>query len=148
MFGIEFRKSKFTTNVLRNNAPLKIKANSCRCVKAVHAEENKSWYIVISIPSDILNLIKEVDLSASSYCSSTSYLQSIYNDNMKVKIPYRYKKLECEFYDNNNNRIISSDIKENDLISLEIECSSLWEISNERGKLSGLTWKTNLIKHM
>ena len=102
MFGIEFRKSKFSTSVLRNNVPLKFKANNCCCVKQIYQEKNKSWYITINIPSDIVNLIKDIDSAACSHCAEkeSHFLYSIVNNTLKVKVPYRYKKFECEFYNN------------------------------------------------
>ena len=147
MFGIQFTKTKYATKVTRNKSILKFESRNCKCVKQIHQEDGKkTWCIIIEIPEDIINIIKDIDSAAAIHCGENAYLNSVFENKMKVKIPYRYNKYECTFMDDEGRLIVSSDIKEGDLISLEIMCVNLWEIQNERGTLCGLTWQTKLIK--
>ena len=146
MLDIYFTKTKFGSKLTKNKLPIKLDLKNCKCIQKIHQEHPKgAWHMTIEVPDDVSNILKEIDASCISYCENKSFLNSIHDNKMKVKIPYRYRKFECEFFDSKQNRIISSDIVEGTIISLKVDCTNLWDIENGLGKLCGLTWQTKSI---
>ena len=148
MVDIKFIKTKYNTLLKHNNTKVSLNIRNCTCVKSIYQDNNKTWYIKLKLPNDIVSVIQNIDNQSRSFCN-TEYLNSITNNNeIKVKIPYRYKKFECIFKDAHDRLIISSDINTDDILCLNIECVNLWTLVNDKGTLSGLLWKTQLIKQM
>ena len=148
MVEIKFIKTKFNTLLRHNDSKIVLNIKQCICINSIYQDCNKTWHIKVKIPKDIVNLIQDIDNKSKTFCN-TEYLYSTTNeDELKIKIPYRYKKFECVFKDKNNNLLVSSDIKSNDILSINIECVNLWSLTTDQGDLSGLLWKTQLIKQM
>lgn len=145
MSKLSISESKYGFSISRKNkSNLKFEATNCMCVKQI--EKNDSiWFIKIKVPNDIAVVIREIECEANSKIVNYNLLSSIDNDFcMNIKIPYRYKKFECDFFDILENRIVSDEIQIDDTICIHIECNNIWK--NEA--CCGLTWKTKLIKKM
>lgn len=141
MNDLKFTKTKFGTKITRKHSPLKLELKNCKVIYRINKENTKTWNIGISVQDDVRDLIRDIDMKAKSNSETENFLYSNCDGVLKVKIPFRYNKFECEFRDDAGNLIVSSDIIENDYISLNVECS-MWSINN----VCGLTWQTKLIK--
>ena len=142
---VKFVKNRYSTNIFREDSSIvKLKLN-CECFKEVNIEKNVHT-ISIKLSDSVLELIKDIEHQGQIHCTNNNkfdqYVNSLNNDILQVKIPYRYKKYEATFYNNDNDLITIFDIKEGNNIEIELECKSLWTINN----FCGITWKTNKIK--
>jgi hypothetical protein len=136
-----FTSTKFGTSIKRNGEKVIFCATNCTCTKAIHETKQNSWYITITVPDDIKNMLFDLDSQARNFVKTQNFRSSLIRDEMYIKIPFRYKKFECSFFESSGNRIVSSDIKENDSIELLIECTNMWSIDG----MHGLNWSTKQI---
>lgn len=145
MATISINENKFGFTIQRKNkTSLKFEAKNCICMKSIQKNDSM-WFIKIKIPNDIYNIIKNIEIQSNNIINNYKLLSSIDEDLcMNIKIPYRYKKFECDFYDNYNQRITSDELKESDNLTINIECLNIWK---NDGCFS-LTWKTKFIKKM
>lgn len=89
-------------------------------------------------------IIKENPLDFNGY----EFKSSLYigkNDSclMYAKIPFRFKKYECEFVNKNGSHIVSTDIIKESVVNLQIKAASIW-IQRDT-KQVGILWQ---IKHV
>ena len=145
MTTISILENKYGFTIQRKNKTnLKFEAQNCKCMNPISQNESM-WFIKIKVPTDVAEKIIDIEKRANTVICNYKLLSSLDNDMcMNIKIPFRYKKLECEFYNHDNKRIISNDIIINDTLSLNIECINIWK----NDKYFGLTWRTKFIKKM
>ena len=72
----------------------------------------------------------------------TIFLSALKDTEIDIKIPYRYKRFECDFKDCDDSYITSQSICKGDILKTELELSTLWK---ENG-FSGMVWRTKKIK--
>lgn len=144
MTNITFEKTKYATYIKYNGKKINLEVDNCICVKEIFKNEKNTYEIHIKIPDDVNDLIVDIDKSCKDY-TNNNYIKSILYDKILIlKIPYRYRKFECSFYDINNHLLTSEDIKIGDNLKINIDCMNMWSLNN----YSGLTWRTNMIKKM
>lgn len=142
MSELIFINTKYGINVKHKQndtiLPLIIQAK-CMCSRSIYQEKN-NYYIDISLDNEILNLIHIFDNQCKT--KFQNYINSISKHNiMKVKLAYRYKKIETVFKDSDGLYITSGTIREGDHLKVELQCNTLWDINDTHG----LVWKTNVI---
>ena len=144
MSELVFYNSKFGLNVKhkQNNILSPLCLNCfCESQKSIY-KDNNNYYIDIKIKDEFFDLICSYDKQCTKQLNN--YINSLSKDVMKIKLPYRYKKIETIFKDNNDLYITSSDIKEKDSLYIVLICNSIWDFNNTHG----MVWKTNLIKKL
>ena len=145
MTTISINENKYGYTIQRKNkTSLKFSVTNCTCILPI--DQNKSmWFIKIKVPDDVSKNIIDIEKQANNIIRNYELLSSLDNDTcMNIKIPYRYKKFECEFFNKEDQRIISSDIISDDNLKINLECMNIWK----NDKYFGLTWKTKIIKKM
>ena len=142
--NFQFKDTKCGTSVFANNNKIYLQLDNCTCVKPIHSKKDKQWIISVKVPDDINDLIMKIDTACRTYSGSKQFINSVYENTIDIKIPFRYRKYECTFIDKDNHRITSGDFEAGDSMSLSIECQNLWSMNG----FSGLLWRTNMLKKM
>jgi len=144
---LQIQKNKYGYNIQYNNKIINCLCEKCECEIPIKQIE-KVWYIYIKLSHKAYEIIKQIEDDAEKNMNTNGYsfFHSLSNTNiLQVKIPYRYKKFEAEFFDINKNRIISSDIKEFDKINVHLKCKNIYTNDSKQARLA---WCTQLIiKH-
>ena len=145
MTTISIVENKYGYTIQRKNkTSLKFEATNCKCVLPINQSESM-WFIKRKPPNDIVEKIINFEKQANNIIKKYELLSSLDNDLcINIKIPYRYRKFECDFYNHNDQRIISNDIETDDTLTINLECINIWK----NDKYFSLTWKTKLIKKM
>ena len=146
MTTITINENKYGFTIQRKNKkPVKFEAKNCKCILPINKNDSM-WFIKIQLPNDVAEKIIDIEKQTNHIISNYELLSSLNNDMyINIKIPFRYRKFECDFYNfNDNQRITSNDINTDDELTIEMECTNIWK--NE--KYFSLTWKTKLIKKM
>ena len=145
MTTISINENKYGFIITRKNKTnLKFEATDCKCISPIY-NDGSTWYIKVQLPKDVAERIIDIEKQSNNIISKYELISSIDNNMcINIKIPFRYKKFECEFFNIDNQRIISNDIIMNDSLKINIECINIWK----NNKYFSLTWKTKLIKKM
>ena len=145
MLNIE--KHRYGFHIQYNNNPLMCLCENCECHTTITNVE-KVWYIYIKLSGKSYEVIKDIENQAMNIMKKHGYnFYTSLNENiLQVKVPYRYKKFEAEFFDINKNRIISTDIQEYDKVNIHLKCKNVY--TNNDSKQARFAWYTDLmIKH-
>ena len=145
MSTITINENKYGFSIQRKNKTcLKFEVTNCKCILPIN-QNDSMWFIKIKVPDDVIEKIIDIEKQANNIINKYELLSSFDNDMyMNIKIPFRYRKFECDFYDKNEQRIISSDIIIDDTLIMNIECTNIWKNNN----FFSLIWRTKLIKKM
>ena len=140
---INEKKYGFTIK-LKNKSTLKFKVQNCKCISSINQNDNM-WFIKIQVPDNVDNKIIQIEKEVNNIVTKYELLSSLDNDSyINLKIPYRYNKFECDFFNNNDQRILSNDICPDDILTIDFQCINIWK----NDKYCSLTWKTKFIKKM
>lgn len=131
-------------NVLYNNQKLSFLTPELVCESDIIEESKNKFYFFINIKnSDFLtkfllnveNFLKEKKndiqkiFNISDNIEFVNFIKS--NFELKIKIPYRYRKFEVDFYNSQNVYITSNKcIKKNNNIICHLELSNVWVFNN------------------
>lgn len=145
MTTISINENKYGFTIQRKNKTnLKFEVTNCKCIMPIN-QNDSMWFIKIKVPDDVIEEIINIEKQANNIIKKYELLSSLDNDMyMNIKIPFRYRKFECDFYNKDEQRIISSDITPDDILTINLECMNIWK----NDKFFSLTWKTKLIKKM
>ena len=145
MTTITINENKYGFTIQRKNkTSLKFEAKNCICIYQI-SENDSMWFIKIKVPDDIAEKIIDIEKQANNIITRYEVLSSLDKDMcMNIKIPFRYRKFECDFYNHNEQRIISNDIICDDILTINLECMNIWK----NDKFFSLTWKTKFMKKM
>lgn len=111
-------------------------------VKAPY-ESEKKWYIKLKLnDADSGDILKfEKDFKESRFL--TSFQHSVFNNIVVVKLPYRYKKFECEVFDRDGHFMSCYELKQDDAVSVSMEHVG-FSIQKDEHVMS--SWKTKRIQ--
>jgi hypothetical protein len=92
---------------------------------------NNKRYLRVTVPADVCQIIEKMHATRSHMIMHKNVDDPIDGNVLKIKVPYRYRRVMC----NVKGRPIQSLIK-GDTIEVDIEFKGVWNVENH----SGFSW--------
>lgn len=111
-------------------------------------ENEKHHYVIIDVNDELNNIMMDIQSQAEDYLKNNELIEekvfksNYEKDTMNIKIPRAYKRYKTEFFDHDNNRTVSSELKQNRKVNMCIVLEYVW-LSHTTW---GFTWKASHVK--
>lgn len=129
------------TYVTKKYEKLKYIFEKVTVVKAPYSSQNK-WYIQVKLQNNDAQFIQDFNDIVNNDLK-VKIQQSVINNNMIFKLPFRYNKFELDVKDKDGDFCTVYEIHDNTVLDIECIHASISK-QNYDNVLS--TWKVNLIK--